>query len=287
MVGAKIRRIATRLCWRHGRVRYPHHMRHPYLDGAWAKLERAENQFVQIKQSLLDGFGAGQNPIQRRENSQTGRVAWYWAKGNPNHWVELSLEIGEMFHNLRSCFDHIAWAFGRVGAKHAGKSDPFGNTAFPFIEKKTGWQRSLNNQLRDVPPDGQAFIERFQPYQLRNSSFNRRLDIIRKLNNTDKHALLNIVETSPHSAEYKLFNSGSNVAVKQVSLPLASIQPGNELFSTDGIPVKYDVEVNFVFNHLIEEPREGVRLDIRGDIPRLIRAVRFVVTKADALTHSL
>lgn len=257
-------------------------MPHPFLEGARAKFNRAEKQFAEIKRKSVSGFAANQNPVQRHDDARTHRSAWIWADQNPQHWIDLSLDTGEMLHNLRSSLDHVAWAFARVN-----KPTPFRRTAFPFVEKKANWRVALKNELRDISPVGQSFIERFQPYQTRNRSFNRRLQIVHKLNNTDKHALLNTAVTPMTDANYRTFIPGTNQVVSQGMISLSGAKPGVELFSTDGLPPGEDVEVNFTFIDLIEDPREGIVLKTRGDIPRLIRTVKFVVAKADILIPSL
>jgi hypothetical protein len=248
-----------------------------FLQGAWAKLERAEFQFTKIKQKTISGFDSDQNPIQRKLDDRTGRVVWVWCDGNQKHWIDLSLDIGELFHNLRSCLDYIAWGLARTVT-----STPFRRTAFPLLDNDSNWRSTTRNELRDVPRFGVEFIERFQPFQFRNRSFNRHLQIINKLNNTDKHALLNVAVTALARAEYKTFVPGTDLIESVGDIPLLDAKPGDELFSTDGIPLDADVEVNFTFIDLIDEPRQGIILKTRGDIPRLIRAVRFVMTKADA-----
>jgi len=251
-------------------------MSHTFLQGAWAKLDRAEFQFTKIEQKTISGFDSDQNPIQRKLDDRTGRIAWVWGDGNQKHWIDLSLDIGELLHNLRSCLDYIAWAFARTIA-----STPFRRTAFPLLDSDANWRSTTRNELRDVPRFGVEFIERFQPFQFRNRSFNRHLQIINKLNNTDKHALLNVAVTPLAQAEYKTFTAGTDLIESVGNIPLLDAKPGDELFSTDGIPLDADVQANFTFIDLIEEPRQGIILKTRRDIPRLIRAVRFVVTKAD------
>jgi hypothetical protein len=253
-------------------------MSHELLQGAWAKLERAEIQFTKIKQKTISGFGSGQNPIQRKVDDQTGRTVWVWADGNQKHWIDLSLDIGELLHNLRSSLDYVAWAFARTTTP-----TPFRRTAFPLLDNDMNWRSTTRNELRDVPLFGVDFIERFQPFQFRNRSFNRHLQIINKLNNTDKHALLNVAVTPLLHGEYKTFTAGTDLVESIGIIPLLDAKPGDELFSTDGIPLDADVEVNFTFIDLIEEPRQGITLKIRGDIPNLIRAIRFVVRKADCM----
>ena len=253
-------------------------MSHELLQGAWAKLERAEIQFTKIKQKTISGLDLGQNPIQRKVDDQTGRIVWVWADGNQKHWIDLSLDIGELLHNLRSSLDYVVWAFARTITPI-----PFRRTAFPLLDHDTNWRSTTRNELRDVPRFGVDFIERFQPFQFRNRSFNRHLQIINKLNNTDKHALLNVAVTLLLRGEHKTSSAGIDLVESAGVIPLLDAKPGDELFATDGIPLDADVEVNFIFIDLVEEPRQGITLKIRADIPNLIRAIRFVVTKADCM----
>ena len=253
-------------------------MSHVLLQGAWAKLDRAEFQFTKIKQKTISEFESDQNPIQRKLDDRAGKIVWARSDDNQKHWIDLSLDIGELFHNLRSCLDYIPWAFARTIT-----STPFRRTAFPLLDSDANWRSTTRNELRDVPRFGVEFIERFQPFQLRNRSFNRHLQIINKLNNTDKHALLNVAVTPLARAEYKTFLAGTDLIESVGVIPLLDAKPGDELFSTDGIPLDADVEVNFTFIDLVEEPRQGITLKTLGDIPKLIRAIRFVVTKADCV----
>jgi hypothetical protein len=252
-------------------------MSHMFLQGAWAKLERAEFQFTKIKQKTISGFDSDQNPIQRKLDDRTGRVVWVWCDGNQKHWIDLSLDIGELFHNLRSCLDYIAWGLARTVT-----STPFRRTAFPLLDNDSNWKSTTRNELRDVPRFGVEFIERFQPFQFRNRSFNRHLQIINKLNNIDKHALLNVAVTPLARADDETSIAGADLIESVGDIPLLEAKPGDELFSADGIPLDADSEDRFTFIDLIDEPRQGIILKTRGDIPRLIRAVRFVMTKADA-----
>ncbi len=251
-------------------------MSHTFLQGAWAKLERAELNFTEIKQKSFSGLDSDQNPIQRKLDDGTGRIVWVRSDSNHRHWIDLSLEIGELFHNLRSCLDYVAWAFARTIT-----STPFRRTAFPLLDSDANWRSTTRNELRDLPHFGVDFIERFQPFQFRNRSFIRHLQIINRLNSIDKHALLNVALKPVVRAEAKTDIVGTDLVEPVGVIPLLDAKPGDELFSTNGTPLDADVEANLTFIDLINQPRQGIVLNTQGDIPRLIRAVRFVTTKAD------
>ena len=252
-------------------------MSHVLLQGAWAKLERAEIQFTKIKQKTIIEFDSDQSPIQRKIDDSSGRIVWVRSDSNQKHWIELSLDIGELIQNLRSCLDYIAWGFARTITP-----TPFRRTSFPLLDNDANWRSTTRNELRNVPHFGVGFIERFQPFQLRNQQFNRHLQIINKLNNTDKHALLNVALMPLIRSESKTLIAGTDL-IKPVGVtPLLEAKAGDELFSTDGNPLEADVEANLTFIDLVKEPRQRIILRTRRDIPKLIRAVRFVTSKADS-----
>ena len=102
----------------------------------------------------------------------------------------LSVMIGELAHNLRSCLDHLAWREAVEGLGREPTKDEGRGIGFPLARDEGDFKSA--EVLRHVSQDARAVLERSQPYSRPSSDEAASLRAIHWFNRFDKHRALHV-----------------------------------------------------------------------------------------------
>ena len=114
----------------------------------------------------------------------------------------VGLCLGDIMHNFRSALDHLTYQLALWNT--GGQVSRPKRVQFPILDDPGHFQSARADALRDVHPDHQAIIERFQPYNriaegLAIGPDFHSFALLRELDNTDKVRLLTLVLNPPES----------------------------------------------------------------------------------------
>jgi hypothetical protein len=166
--------------------------------GINAKLERAAENIENLYSEMVLFFLKCDYPVPPKDNDEMLSKATEHFKNLPVP-PRFGVLVGEINHQLRSCFDHIVWHFSQnsiANIKNIRKIE------FPVFEERPANHdsRSLfEGKIKGVTDSGAlALIERLQPYNAANP-FDSSLWIIHDFDIVDKHREL-ILDYAPATA---------------------------------------------------------------------------------------
>ena len=241
------------------------------MKSAWAKSHRAYQQVKNLERKIMRGFNDGHYGVRAKRDDDLGDIR-FETFHSELHYTRFSLLIGEIAHNLRSCLDHVAWQLASVPDK---------GTAFPIAVKENDWKRSFNRELKTFSDDRRSFINCFQPYLRGNRASKHPLAILQKLNNTDKHSLLNVMAWFVEAADLEAVSNQTGQVVAAHPLVFDS---GNANAKLGDIPIPPSgMNVNFkgAIGITVTEPRENLTFDVFADLPLILRSVRTIVYRSE------
>lgn len=115
---------------------------------------------------------------------------------------KVSLGLGDVVHNFRSTLDHLTYqlAVWNTGGNVCRPK----RVQFPIVDDPIHFKSARGDALREVHPDHQAIIERFQPYHQIAEGLSigppfHSFAILRDLDNADKHRPLHPAMVPPTS----------------------------------------------------------------------------------------
>jgi len=158
-----------------------------FLDGAYARLDRAREQLADL---ALRVKGLAPPHIEEIIAQTDFHIVKEFALGNsPGELPELppilSVLIGEIIYNLRAALDYLVFDLAQFdsGKEQAG-------TQFPIDDSPEAFRSHQERFLKGVSPEHVARIERLEPY---NNGY--RTAMIRDISNPDKHRKLIAVDS--------------------------------------------------------------------------------------------
>jgi hypothetical protein len=167
------------------------------IAGCRAKVGRAKS----LIKPLRDEWGAFLDkkpwPSRIKDGCEPGWYTIYFDFSTPRPPI-LSVIVGELAHNLRSCLDHLAWqevveGLGREPTEEEGR-----RIAFPLTRSEDDFKSA--ELLRYVSQDARATLERSQPYKRPTSEEGASLRVIHLFNRLDKHRALQVsAAAAPYS----------------------------------------------------------------------------------------
>lgn len=175
------------------------------LNGCRLKLERAVAHTESLNKAIQRFRETYAGELIRDEDAETGEDVW-WIDGvhvdPPPKWSPL---LGDIFHNLHSSLDHLAWQL--AVRENGGCELPAGERiTFPIFKNKSRfWRRrpdgkwtglSGANTLLRFPEDARALVVAVQPYNDGNRAPNHPLWALHQLSNEDKHKTLHVVRSA-------------------------------------------------------------------------------------------
>lgn len=238
---------------------------HPLLESSWAKVNRANTHFNDLKTKINTFTERQFHSIGVYSDKHTGEKVYRLDRTVEEPPAELSLYIGDSLFNYRSALDHLMWALVR-------RSDniPDDTTAFPIFRNQTEFQQSrrVKKTMEAVTPNIRALVERAQPFGRESNPGGLLLWRLHKLHNVDKHRHFNLINAFywgawPNPADLQVWRSIADKVMKN----FGRVEQGTELAR---IPPEY-VDVNFyptfeiAFGDTTEAPGEPV-IEVLGGI---------------------
>lgn len=161
---------------------------HP-LDGPRRKLDRAAEHIQTLNDAVKRWYDS--KPVHViAKHFNADETAYIYRFEYPAIPVFFGIVAGDIFHNLRSALDHLAWQLALLT-----KLAPYEHTAFPICLTNTSKTRlHFKRLLQDVPDDARQAIESLQPYNTPNGikPENHGLWILDQLSNFDKHRIITL-----------------------------------------------------------------------------------------------
>jgi hypothetical protein len=176
------------------------------LHSCWAKIERAKEHRDLLDRHLRHAFSVDANRprLGIKFDADTGRHVLYISDlPDLDHVLRrASVCVGDIMHNFRSALDHLTYQLALWNT--GGRVSRPKRAQFPILNQPDHFNSAQGDALREVHPDHQAIIERFQPYhripEARGigPSFHS-LAVLRDLDNADKVSLITLVLMPPAS----------------------------------------------------------------------------------------
>jgi hypothetical protein len=141
----------------------------------FAKIERAKTQIDRLNSAITSFFEG--NPYVLRSNLDSSGIEIWRFVPTKKPPAALSVEAGEILHNIRTPLDQMLAAIALLRHTSANK------VAFPFGRTADDFKSALAKQKK-LPPEAIELIENLKPYQ---DGGNTLLYAIHSLNQPDKH----------------------------------------------------------------------------------------------------
>lgn len=158
------------------------------LDSIEAKLDRAAEHFRTLEEEIDAWRDKDPYRLVRHTNPQATRYSLIVDEvvHAPN-LLRWSLVAADCIHNLRAVLDHLVYAIGiaqGAAIKRSGLTLPLKDSPDDF--KSAYWK------IAALSPKVRAAIQSVQPYNRRHPTLPPLLAVLRNLNDTDKHQLLQL-----------------------------------------------------------------------------------------------
>ena len=169
------------------------------LDGVWAKMERAKEHRDALQTHINETFAVEANCPRLGTKFDTERgeniVFVNRMPDLDDFFTRSSLILGDAVHCLRSALDHLVF---QLSAREQGPKLNERKTMFFIADTREDWKTGSKRWLGQVHPDDLRIIERYQGYHRIDESISigpyfHPLVMLRELDETDKHRLLNTV----------------------------------------------------------------------------------------------
>ncbi len=167
------------------------------LHGCWTKIQRAKEHRDALDEYIGKTLSVYANcpTVGIKFDKKTSEHILYVSR-MPDYRPflrKIGVLLGDIFHNLRSSLDHLAWQLAwwhtHGNIRHPKK------VQFPIADTPTLFAQEERTHLGEVHPKHRTIIERFQPYRRRNANLftpvrNHPLVLLRDFSNMDKHQML-------------------------------------------------------------------------------------------------
>ena len=177
------------------------------LEPCWAKIDRARDHRDALDRRVRDTFSIDTNRPRigvRFDAARRQHVLYVSRLPDLDPFLNRAgLYLGDVMHNFRSALDHLAYQLaawhtgGRVGRPK--------RVQFPIADNSAHFASARGDALREIHPDHQVMIERFQPYHripegaAIGPEFHS-LAVLRDLDNADKQRRLRLTLIAPTAA---------------------------------------------------------------------------------------
>ena len=171
-----------------------------------------------------------------------------WVVDGFNYFIpfELGLIFGDALNNFRSALDYIAYrmvlANGQIPTTH---------TAFPICSTKDAYhsiRASRSDPLRGMSDEAIAAIQRHQPCFTVDPDIKQFLNLLRDMNNIDKHRRLHLLAASSSMIGF----TAQPGEVAESELHTGPIEVGTVLARVRG--PKQSVNLHFTPSVVVDEP---------------------------------
>lgn len=171
-------------------------MRYGSLDGPIAKLQRAVEHYLLIK-NALGGRDHQLVPL-RMISSEDGLKYEFFAKAVPALPANLSLMLGDAYYNARAALDYLVFQLHIRHYQGSVPSNIIRKPAFPIYDQPQQYGPDRWESIKRLAKRERTIIERLQPYNQRPGrlfGIREHLFDISRINNHDKHRQLHVTRT--------------------------------------------------------------------------------------------
>lgn len=165
------------------------------LDGVIAKLGRAE-EHRRIAREIDKVFAQKECRIEPKFNPKTDSHDFIARLPSPP--TELSLILGDAFHNIRTALDHLVWGLVEANPNRPPNT-PGTFTMFPICDTRQGYREQVaKRRILGAVSEAAALIDGAQPYHRREAGRDHTLHplwVLNALENIDKHRRLTLTAT--------------------------------------------------------------------------------------------
>jgi hypothetical protein len=221
------------------------------------KIDRAKKQIVDLvsaRQAFLDTHPY---EVSSKRDAETRKPIYYVTKADAAPTI-LAAASGEIFHNLRSALDHLAYQLFLVGT--GGGSGKGNRVYFPIARDATEYKRDSRQKVKGLRKDAIDAIDAIEPY---GGGKGNDLWTLHALNNIDKHRLIVTVGGSFQSVGIgsiisRMLPEGFKDTKIELGLKpadvLCPLKVGDQLF-IDAPDSEISKEMTFGLDVAISEPR--------------------------------
>jgi hypothetical protein len=167
------------------------------LSSVFAKLHRSTENFEEVKTRVSTRLKSGEFRVSMQLNSDTTVHVWRFHAPKGTDFTDVSVRVGDCLHNLRSALDHLVYA---IAVHESGQNPPpkEGTLAFPLANSPAEFKKA-RNRIATLSSGVQDVIERVQPFNRTTNGKASAIGVLAKLDDIDKHRLLQLVALMPHS----------------------------------------------------------------------------------------
>jgi hypothetical protein len=211
----------------------------PEFGSCGLKIARAEEHAETINNEVREWSATDPYGLIQKRDSQGSRHSFHIEVRNEPPLQRWSLIAGDCVHNLRSALDHFLYAI--VLRKPAGilpgyeRSIQFPIADCPSRMPTEKWYGLLSGKVRTA-------IDGVQPYNRPHADFRPLLGVVRDLNNSDKHRLLNVHIPRLQRAEFPGITVPDGHTVRNFFFSKVGLVDGAEVASFTVDPPCIDVK---------------------------------------------
>jgi hypothetical protein len=159
---------------------------HP-LDGICAKIQRADEHIRNLNADINSLIGGDTYRLVSEPDTDPRECILSVVGPEPPR--RLSAIAGEVIHQLRSSLDHLVWQL-----VIANKKTPNRSHQFPICHTPEKFKEACDRgRIEGIAASARSLIEARQPYKNSKDIKRHFLYVLREMDDTDKHRLLNLV----------------------------------------------------------------------------------------------
>lgn len=257
------------------------------LDGIIRKIQRADEHIRDLNariNALIEG-----DAYRLASEPDTDPREHILKAFGPEPPPEFAIIAGEAIHQLRTSLDHLVWQL-----VVAAGGTPTHWHAFPICATRKGFESACERGVvKGISESAFARIESRQPYHTGQDTRRNFLEVLRVLNNHDKHRSMILVTAAAHQRDITIGSTGASEGEEKRNITLVSISPptgpkrpteeGAELLRFTFEEPEPDVElkgkpiVQIMFGEpegIAEQPVSFILQQIRDRVASLIEGFR-------------
>ena len=201
------------------------------LDSVRAKLTRSQENAQALKNEIRSWMDRHPYSILQKVNSDLTRYSVVIRINEPALFVRWSLVFAaDALSNLRNALDHLIYAIACHEAARIPLPRKLGFDSQSQIAERTLTLKVAAGRLGKIVDPVRAAIEASQPYNRSHESVPPLLELLRDLNNTDKHRLLQLVYGTVHQGNIGFV--GEKAVGNWTAVPFTGeVNDGSEIFA--------------------------------------------------------
>lgn len=170
------------------------------LSSVWAKLRRAEEHAHTFENEARSWIQSDPYRLTLEPNADFTRFSVVIHINNKPSFERWALIVSDAIHNFRCALDHLLYSVAILQTE--SDPPPGGNRIFfPICDTPAIFNKTVANIQSNTPDimEGSVLdtVQRFQPYNRPHPRLPPLLSLLRELDNSDKHRLLNMVMGAP------------------------------------------------------------------------------------------